>query len=151
MLVGRFGNTSGRPYVEGMLVIPDLNIMAPVSFLIDTGSDCCVLMPADAARIKVDYTKLHMEIESTGIGGTCMDFLTPAAILFSDEQERILYGHNIALRISKQPEDIDKKDEPEKIPSLIGRDIIKNWRIDYNPRADSLIAQVLWSDREEPL
>ena len=56
MIEGRFGNTSGRPYIEAHIDIPSLKISGSVSFLVDTGSDCTVLMQLDAARLKIDYT-----------------------------------------------------------------------------------------------
>jgi hypothetical protein len=39
MLSGRFDGISGRPYIDGRLSIPRLNLAADVSFLIDTGAD----------------------------------------------------------------------------------------------------------------
>lgn len=58
MLKGRFGDTTGAPYIEGRLLIPRLKIDGYVSFLVDTGSDSTVLMQTDGARLGLNYSKL---------------------------------------------------------------------------------------------
>jgi hypothetical protein len=37
MLTGRFGDTTGRSYIEGRLSLPRLTISDDISFIIDTG------------------------------------------------------------------------------------------------------------------
>ena len=39
MLKGRFGDTSGRPYIEGHILLPRLKKRGNVSFVFDTGAD----------------------------------------------------------------------------------------------------------------
>ena len=58
MLRGRFGESSGRPYVSARVFIPRLALAGNVSFIFDTGADSSVLMPADAATLAVDYGML---------------------------------------------------------------------------------------------
>ena len=81
MLSGRFGDTSGRPYIEGRLSLTRLNLAADVSFVIDTGSDCTVLMPLDATRINLDYKALTTEVDSVGFGLGGDRTLPPTEIL----------------------------------------------------------------------
>jgi len=69
MLQGRFGNTSGRPYIEGRLSFPRLGIAGDISFLMDTGADTSVIMPIDSGRMGVDVNQLTTTTESYGIGG----------------------------------------------------------------------------------
>jgi len=144
MLHGRFGDTTGRPYIEAHLSIPSLKVDGSVSFLIDTGSDCTVLMPLDAARLKIDYSRLTKRVESTGIGGLSNDFVVPAALLFSDPGAKV-YGYNVALRIA------EPKPELKTTPSLLGRDVINHWRIVYDPVGKMLTGEVLSCDKEFPI
>jgi hypothetical protein len=144
MLRGRFGDTTGRPYIEGHLSIPSLQVSGSVSFLIDTGSDCTVPMQLDAARLKIDYSRLSKRVESTGIGGLSNDFVVPAALLFSDPGVKI-YGYSVDLRIA------EPKPELRTTPSLLGRDVINHWRIVYDPTAKVLTGEVLASDKEFPI
>jgi hypothetical protein len=46
-IAGRFGDTTGRPYLEGRLVLPRLGKRGDFSFLVDTGADYTYLMPGD--------------------------------------------------------------------------------------------------------
>jgi len=141
MLIGRFGDTTGRPYIEGHLSIPSLQIEASVSFLVDTGSDCCVLMQLDAARLGVDYARLSDRADSTGIGGVSRDFVVAAAILFAEQRTKV-YGYNILLRIA------EPRPELKTTPSLLGRDVINHWRMTYDPTGGQLHADVVSCDRE---
>ena len=79
MLKGSFDPTSGRPYIEGLLVIPALGVDEVVSFLVDTGSDVTCLMPADGVRFGIDYlapgqdaTRLGQDFVSHRPGGLCL-------------------------------------------------------------------------------
>jgi translation initiation factor 2B subunit (eIF-2B alpha/beta/delta family) len=76
MLIGRFGDTTGRPYLEGRLVFPRLNLQHNVSFLVDTGADRTVIMPADAVTLGIDYSALTGNEAVGGIGGTLNMFLS---------------------------------------------------------------------------
>ena len=49
MIQGRFGNTTGRPYVNGRLLLPRLRLSTNLS---DTGADVSVLMPVDGINTK---------------------------------------------------------------------------------------------------
>ena len=51
MIRGRFGDTTGRPYIEGRLIVPRLNLRSDVSFIVDTGADNSLLMPLDGSSI----------------------------------------------------------------------------------------------------
>lgn len=62
MLRGRFGDTSGRPYIEGHVFLPRLEKRGNVSFLFDTGADTS-LMPVDGLRVGIDYAELELPSE----------------------------------------------------------------------------------------
>ena len=66
MLRGRFGDTSGRPYMSAHVFVPRLDVASNISFLFDTGVDATVLMPADAERVGIDYDDLGTPALSTG-------------------------------------------------------------------------------------
>ena len=84
MLRGRFGDTTGRPYLEGRLLIPRLGIDANISFLVDTGADTSLLSPSDAFEMGVDYSLLTGETESLGTAGIAHNFTEPASIAFTE-------------------------------------------------------------------
>ena len=124
MLTGRFGDTSGRPYIEGRLSLPRLGIAANVSFLIDTGADRSVLMPLDGTRINLDYSCLENETRCTGIGGSSVAFHESGVISFSDGIA--IYMYEVGLLIPKP------KRGTMKTPSVLGRDVLNRLVIRYD-------------------
>ena len=82
MLRGRFGDTSGRPYMEGHVLFPRLGWSGNVSFIFDTGADASLLMPLDAERMGIDYAMLENEVSALGIGGVSENFIESAYLAF---------------------------------------------------------------------
>ncbi len=144
MLRGRFGDTSGRPYIEGRLIFRNLKISSDISFCVDTGADQSLLLPNDGMRMGIDYTKLTGEAESVGVGGICHNFIEPVLVVFS-EPRRFLYVYTIDLQIAPpDPEIMDP-------PSLLGRDILNRWRMIYHPTKNYLTFQVISADVVVPI
>ena len=144
MLRGRFGDTTGRPYIEGRLIIPRLNIKSDMSFLVDTGADRSLLMPGDGRRLAIDYAELGEATSgSIGIGGRTTNFEEQALLIFSERHA--VYTYQIELAISRFNNRI------LRLPSLLGRDIIDRWRMVYSPSQDRLNFTVLSADITLPV
>ena len=143
MIVGRFGDTSRRPYINGYVVIPSLGARSNVSFIVDTGADRCVLMPMDGALFGIDYSRLTNTSLSLGIGGLSKDYVEPAVIAFV-EDNKTLHAFSIDLILSSPSPDI------MTVPSLLGRNILDRWRITYWPAGATLVADVISSDLAIP-
>jgi len=141
---GRFGDTSGRPYIEGRLFIPRLNITTDISFLVDTGADHTLLNPLDGIRMGMDYSQLIGDNEMVGIGGLCHNYVESTIVVFS-EPKKFLYVYNIDLEITPPNPEISD------IPSLLGRDILDQWRMTYNPSKNRLTFKVISADMVVPL
>ena len=124
MIVGWFDDI-GRPYVEGRIIIPRLQISHRVQFLVDTGADITCLHPSDAREIGIPFPRLRNRGRSRGVGGVSRNFREPAIVAFKDGNLTRLYA--IELRIA-QPNESN-----QNLPSLLGRNIINNWRAEYDP------------------
>ena len=144
MLTGRFGDTTKRPYIEGRLVFPRLTIRANISFCVDTGADTSLLLPSDGVRLGLDYATLSGNQESVGVGGICQNFSEQAVILFTDPG-RYLYAYFLTLAICPPGSDI------MDLPSLLGRDILNQWRMRYDATRDQLAFTVLSADAKIPI
>lgn len=131
MLVGRFGNTSGRPFVAAHVNVSSQRIFGEVSFLVDTGADSTVLMPVDADRLGVQYGRLSETTTSTGMGGHSEDFLEQAQLVFRDDGD-VLHIYDIALVIARRRPDI------LILPSLLGRDVVSRWRLLMDKSGESI-------------
>ena len=140
MLRGRFGDTSGRPYLEGRLLLLRLSIQGDISFLVDTGADKSVLMPIDANRLGVDYTTLEGSAISVGIGGQSNMFTESGGVLFL-EGSNSLHLYLIDIRIPSYTPEISD------LPSLLGRDVLDRWRIHYNPSVGTLSFKIHSADK----
>ena len=143
MLRGRFGDTSGRPYMEGHVLLPRLGWSGNVSFIFDTGADTSLLMPLDAQRMGIDYAMFETKASTLGIGGVAENFIESAYLAFVGDEA--LYGYGIDLHICKPAEEL------MTIPSLLGRDIVDRWRVTYDKSALELVAEVISSDAQERL
>ena len=142
MLVGLFGKTSGRPYIEGRILIPRLRINTSIWLCVDTGSDTTTLMPGDGNSIGVDYSILSASGQSMGISGAVDSYKERAILAFTD-QGQIIHGYDIDLTIiSPDPE----RPGINRLPSLLGRDILNRWTMHYAPTADRLEFEVVTAD-----
>ncbi len=147
MFRGRYGDTTGAPYVEGEVYLPRLAVGAGLSFLVDTGADRTTLMPADALiKLDLDYSRLKGALPSVGIGGNINLFREEAVLTFTDPG---LAVHFYSLDIAIYP----RSHALMRTPSLLGRDILNRWRMTYAPSDGqrTLNFEVLSSDLSLPL
>jgi hypothetical protein len=121
MLKGRFGNTSTAPYIEARVSLPGLGLRGLVSFLIDSGADGSVLMPADAKKLGVDYKALSNATTSAGIGGVSHGFEEVGVLSFADS--RFVYSYLLQKMEIAVPTRGNLR-----FPSLLGRDVLNQWR-----------------------
>lgn len=124
MIIGRFGDTTKSPYIEGMLALQGKR--TDISFLLDTGAQRTVLMPADATKLGLDRTKITKACQSTGVGGIANDFCDTAILTFLGKSGA-LYNYKVEIIVA-HPTQFNTK-----IPSLLGRDIINRWHVNYDP------------------
>ena len=91
----------------------------------------------------IDYGRFQKEETSLGIGGTSDNYIESAYLAFVGDE--VLFGYEIELRVCKPSKDL------MTIPSLLGRDIIDQWRVTYDKSALELLAEVISSDAQQVL
>src|SRR5712692_2409912 len=142
MLRGRLGIASGAPYIEARISFPRLRLQGLVLFLIDTGADGTVLMPADSKRIGIDFRALRNPTVSEGIGGAASGFSEHVVLSFSDR--RYIYSYALPIEISAPTS------HNHRFPSLLGRDILQHWRIVMNAVEKKItFTPSMWSLRQK--
>ena len=67
MIIGQFGDTSGRPYMTCSIYFPRLQVAGEIALLVDTGADKSLIMPADRRRLNIPHDMLSGHVESAGI------------------------------------------------------------------------------------
>ena len=144
MLKGEYRTIAERPYIQGWIHIPRLSVQGTIWFLADTGADCTTLMPVDGLPIEISYDQLEESSKhaTSGIGGSSDSFLEQAYVIFADVEENVAYGYEIGLAI------IPPEDWNQNTPSLLGRDIMKRWRIVFDQSENELLVNVRSCDRE---
>ena len=131
MIIGTL-DPAARPYVSCRLMLPRFGIVARTMFLVDTGADSTYLHTRDSMRMGVPFDLLEGSIASRGIGGRATYFPEPAILSFTDYAARQRYGYRISVNIA------EPGDTENRLPSLLGRNIIRRWRMDYDPMNDRL-------------
>ena len=129
--------------MEGHVLLPRLGWSGNVSFIFDTGADTSLLMPLDAQRMGINYAMFENEVPTLGIGGAAENFVESAYLAFVGDEA--LYGYEIELHICKPAEEL------MTVPSLLGRDIIDQWRVTYDKSTSELLAEVVSWDAWEML
>ena len=137
MIIGEF-DEQGRPYVEGRVIIPRLKVNEIVRFLLDTGADRTCLHPRDTRRARMPFDQLGNRIISRGIGGSSSYFREPTILAFADKPHTRLY--DLELFIAEPHE------SNEKLPSLLGRDVINHWYMQYDPADARLECTIRYAD-----
>ena len=131
MITGFFSDI-GRPYIYGTITLPRFDVSTDVYFLLDTGADSSCLHLVDALNLAVPEINLGNESSLGGIGGTAVYYREPAIVTFTYGDERIdEVSYNIDL-------DLSYSDETLGLPSLLGRDILDNWHIEYSRKRNLL-------------
>ena len=125
MLTGRLGNTSGAPYLEAHIFFPRLSVRGLVSFLVDTGADGAIFMPTDSKKLGIRFQSLRTPTVTAGIGGSARCFTEQVVLSFSDS--KFVYSYLFPVDLA------EPSISNQRIPSLLGRDILNRWRFVLEP------------------
>lgn len=123
MIIGYF-DERGRPYVEGRVWVPRLNVSGWIDFLVDTGATATSLSPNGTRRLRVPISELVNPVQHRGIAGTRTYYREPAVILFPDGAEWRQFDVDLYVAPPSPGSDY--------LPSLLGRDILNTVRMDYD-------------------
>ena len=127
MIIGS-SDGRGRPHVRGRLIFPRLNLGFPLSFRVDTGSDCTVLLPADAKLLQIPYDRLRDVMTVGGIGVKQKIYFREECVLLFAEGNATVKGYTTSIGIAPLDDDANYT-----LPSLLGQDILQFWRMRHDP------------------
>ena len=138
MISGYF-DSAGRPYIQGLLVLPRLDIEGLVELLVDTGADVTSLHQPDVENLRVPLDQLAEQTSIIGVGGLSA-YLTEEAILLFHEDDGTIRGYHVELAITlSRPSGLE-------LPSLLGQDVLRRWSLQHDPAISRLEATVRQAD-----
>lgn len=137
MIAGSFGS-HGEPLLRARLVILRLGVDAEIDFLVDTGADNTCLHPADGVLIQLPFEELDIPAVSVGVGGNSLYYREIAFILLDDSEGNRAFDIDLSIARPKPPSSSDPRPIVNRLPSLLGRDVLNRLRVDYDFPAGQL-------------
>ena len=141
---GEFTEDRRRPYVRAQVLLPRLGVAAQVRLLVDTGADRTTIHWSDREELRTsdglplpDDATFGPGVEAAGIAGGSAIYGQEPAILVFDADDGSHVPSVIRVNIELEPA------EPA-MPSLLGRDVLSEARLDFNMPADELALE--WPD-----
>ncbi len=136
-LYGYFKPGTTGAYIDVYVSLPALGIKKNIEFLIDTGAAKTVVMEGDSEILGIDYNILSKSaIGLIGIGGSIETYDARNASLhfaLKTGEEHVIKMDSI--RIAKRTKMAVIK---PSMPSMIGRDILNKYKLEYDKRHDSV-------------
>jgi predicted aspartyl protease len=115
------------PFIYAKFICDQLDVIRDILLVVDTGTAITTINEFDAREMKVDYSKLTKNQQSLGIGGSAESFIADSCHLYFGEGiESVDVKPVKFLRQSN----VDKADQ-ERYPSLLGMDVLRNYRISF--------------------
>ena len=106
--------------------------------LADTGCGGTTLHPKDC--VGLPYDRLANEASTLGVGGRSRGFREIAWIVFNGQPPIHMAAYQCEILIAEPTE------HNERLPSLLGQDILQHWKITYDWRERLVLAEVHWAD-----
>lgn len=135
MIRGRF--VRGRPYIACRVELPRLGVAATIPLLVDTGADHTCIHPKDGPAFSIPYEQLDRPTGVIGVAGRSARYIEDAILNFRSSTHGTIHHYRLPVRVGK-PEDVD-----QRLPSLLGQDILRHWQTVHEPATGRLEFLVL--------
>jgi hypothetical protein len=115
------------PFIYAKFICDQLQINMDILLVVDTGTAITTINEFDARQMKIDYSKLTKNQDSLGIGGSAESYIADSCHLYfgegieSVDVEPVKFLRQI---------NVGKADQ-ERYPSLLGMDVLRNYKISF--------------------
>ena len=137
MIIGSFDQEKTALCSEPSF-LPRFRLDYEIDFLVDTGADTTTMHPEDAITMNVPYHKLRRGPSAYGIGDVQANFEETAFVVFAEGDKVRVYGIRLSIP-EPSPHNMN-------FPSLLGQDLMGNWRMVHDPSRDILTFTVVTAD-----
>jgi predicted aspartyl protease len=115
------------PFIYVKFICDQLGINKDILMVVDTGTTITTINEFNAREMKIDYSKLKKNQDSLGIGGQAKSYFADSCHLY--------FGEGIES-VDVQPVRFLKQSSvenaiQEQYPSLLGMDVLKNYKISF--------------------
>ena len=133
-MIGGSFNPAGQPIVSSRLIVPRLGVDDDIDFLVDTGAESTCLHPTDGEYIRFPYDELVVSLDSEGVGGSYPYYREYAFVVFSESDSSEIHAFDIILAVARPeiPTPSNPRPVVNRLPSLLGRDVLNRMRMDYD-------------------
>ena len=136
---GYFEGGDRRPYVDVRVLLPRLGVAAEFPILVDTGADTTTIHWSDRRQLHTRAGDLLApdavfpeEAQASGIASMPIRYGREDAVLVFRTEQGTLMASEARLHIEMAP-------SLGEVPSLLGRDLLSELRLDFNMPADDLV------------
>ena len=119
--------TGWLPFIYAKFICDQLQIIRDILLVVDTGTAVTTINEFDAREMKIDYTKLTKKKNSLGIGGSTESYLADSCHLYFGEGIESVDVKPVKFLRQRNVEKVDQ----ERYPSLLGMDVLKNYKISF--------------------
>ena len=125
--------------MRARLVLPALGVEGEIPLLVDTGADTTIIHWGDRqslvtreGRQLAPDTVFVERAQASGIANTPVEYGREDAVLAFRTEEGSVVVTDVRVHIQLNP-------ETGEVPSLLGRDVLSEARLDFNMPADELV------------
>jgi len=133
------------PFVKVFLTSKNLGVREFLDLHIDTGASSTIILDKDFRYLRLDVKSLKKAKRKIGgIGGLIDSYVIEDATMIFKTEEGVLHEEKLALLVGIHK--LDKLIEDErrlimKLPSLLGRDILRKFRLTYDERLNQVFME----------
>jgi len=115
------------PFIYVKFICDQLDVNRDILLVVDTGTAITTINEFDAREMKIDYSRLTKNQDSLGIGGSAESYIADSSHLYFGE--RIESIDVKPVKFLRQI-NVEKADQ-ERYPSLLGMDVLRNYKISF--------------------
>jgi len=115
------------PFIYAKFICDQLQVNRDILLVVDTGTAITTINEFDARELKIDYSKLAKNQDSLGIGGSAESYTADSCHLYFGEGIE-----SVDVKPVKFLRQINvEKADQERYPSLLGMDVLRNYKISF--------------------